>query len=149
MKGKTITEVITALLVVLFTYTAVSKLVDINDFRETMYNQPFSLWLGDIVTWLVPVAELLVVALLLIAPLRIWGLFMSFSLMLTFSIYVALVYANAFGRVPCSCGGVIASMSWGAHLVFNIAFTGLSAIALGLERHQRLQYRAKLSRRPV
>jgi len=149
---RTLLLIINAVLIALFMYTAVSKLIDLSTFRQNLYNQPFPLWVGDVLTWLIPVAETLTVVLLLTAPLRMWGFLTAFGLMLIFTTYVALVYSNAFGRVPCSCGGVIDSMSWGAHLVFNIIFAIISFAGLTLE-HRHWLYLNRTdktsSRRPV
>ena len=149
---RTLVPIISAVLVALFVYTAVSKLLDLDSFRENLYNQPFPLWVGGLLAWLIPSAELLTVVLLVTPPLRIWGFLAAFSLMLAFTIYVALVYGNAFGRVPCSCGGVIESMSWGAHLLFNVVFTIISFAGLTLEHRHWLQLHQPekiSSRRPV
>jgi len=35
---------------------------------------------------------------------------------------------KVFDRIPCSCGGIIAKLSWGQHLVFNLIFLGLALI---------------------
>src|SRR5690606_18433211 len=77
--------------------------------------------------------------LLLIRPIRIYGLLFSLLLLLVFTIYVGMVYLNFFERVPCSCGGVFKSMSWEAHLFFNLGFTLLALAGINLEQMRPLQ----------
>lgn len=133
-------EAITALLVTLFVYTAVSKILDAGTFSEQMHNQPLPRWLTGSLVWIVPSIELIIAGLLLIRPLRIYGLLLSFFLLLIFTVYVSLVISHSFEWIPCSCGGVLKSMSWETHLVFNIGFTLLALTGTCLERTQFFQF---------
>lgn len=45
-----------------------------------------------------------------------------------FTAYI-IVILNYSSFVPCSCGGILEEMGWKEHLIFNIAFTILAAIA--------------------
>lgn len=86
-----------------------------------MRNQPFSRPVNNLLAYVLPVVEMGAVILLVIHRTRLTGLFLSL-LMLLFTGYVAVVLLNVFGRIPCSCGGVIELLGWKAHLVFNIFF---------------------------
>ena len=60
------------------------------------------------------------------------GLYAAFSLMAMFTVYIYIVvHYSSF--VPCSCGGILEKMSWDAHLVFNLVFVLLAALALLLQ----------------
>lgn len=37
-------------------------------------------------------------------------------------------------RLPCSCGGVIALLSWKQHIAFNLFFLSLAVIGIYLEQ---------------
>jgi hypothetical protein len=54
--------------------------------------------------------------------------------MALFSGYIVLVLTGVFGRVPCSCGGVIGSLGWWEHLVFNVVFLGIGIWGMKLGR---------------
>ncbi|MEO7989271.1 MAG: MauE/DoxX family redox-associated membrane protein [Chryseolinea sp.] len=130
-------ELITALLVILFVYAAFSKILEADTFKRQMLNQPLPGALKENLFWLVTGTEIATSILLLIKPLRYFGLMLACFLMAAFTLYVILILANAFAYVPCSCGGVLNSMSWQVHLIFNIFFTLLAFTGLLIERKQR------------
>lgn len=135
-------EICCFLLVVLFLYASISKLVDLQKFTDQMHNQPFPLWFSSQLVWFVPGVEI-VVSLFIISPLlgdgkvRTVGLYGSLVLMALFGLYTALVLLRVFGRVPCSCGGVIEGLNWWQHLVFNLFFVFVSWAALRLRRQPK------------
>jgi hypothetical protein len=45
-----------------------------------------------------------------------------------------LIKLNYYGKIPCSCGGAIAHLSWTQHFFFNLFFIILSAIALYIKK---------------
>lgn len=123
MTAKNAVLLITGLLVLLFVYTATSKLTDFEKYSGQMYNQPLPHSLSQVLIWAVPLAELVTAALLLTSRYRRVGLWFSFLLMMIFSIYVGLILANTFRYVPCSCAGIFQRMSWKTHLIVNMALT--------------------------
>lgn len=131
-------ELITALLVILFTYTALSKILDVDTFRKQMLNQPLPETLRQNLVWLVPLFEITTSIFLIIKPLRFYGFVLAFLLMLAFTLYVSLILGNAFAYIPCSCGGVLSAMSWQTHLIFNIFFTLIAFTGFLIERKQRM-----------
>lgn len=130
MKPDNFLLIISSLLIVLFVYTGLSKLIDFENFRGQMLNQPLPTAITRHLSWFVPMAELITAALLIMKPFRKLGFAISLGLMTVFTLYVALVIANAFDRVPCSCGGIMESLSWEAHLGVNIFFWLLSLCGL-------------------
>lgn len=132
-----IAETCSALLILLFVYTGVSKFMDVQRFRIVVSQSPL---IGDharIVSFILPIAELATAALLFFPVTRKWGLIASFSLMLLFTIYVG--YMIAFTpHLPCSCGGVIKKLSWREHLVFNLFFTGIAAAGLWFDKKNKI-----------
>ena len=129
-------DAIIALLVALFVYTALGKILDPQTFTGQMYNQPLPRPIASLLAWTVPSAELSAVVLLSIRRFRNYGLWLSCALLLAFTLYVGLVYFNSFDRMPCSCAGAFKNMSWGGHLVFNVALTLTAFTGLYLERQQ-------------
>jgi len=124
------------LLILLWVYTAASKLVDFNAFERELANQAFSRKTAQILLWVIPTVELVAAFLLLLNKTRLAGLTFSFFLLLLFTGYVALVLADYYDRVPCSCGGVLKQLDWQAHFWFNLFCLGINTIGLLLVRKQ-------------
>lgn len=123
------------LLVLLFTYTALSKWLNMEAHLYAMRNQPFSRPVNNLLAYVLPVVEIITVVLLLMHRTRLAGLFLSFVLMALFTGYVGVVLLNVFGRIPCSCGGVLEQLGWKEHLVFNLFFLFISITAIRLHQH--------------
>jgi len=115
--------------VFLFVYTATSKLFRLYIFQLQLERFPWIKYAAAFMAWAVPLAELAAAGLLLAKRTRRIGLFVSLSLMVMFTLYLAFMLGTE-KHLPCSCGGVISSMSWGQHLVFNIFFTGIAIVGL-------------------
>lgn len=134
---KPVEEIISILLVVLFVYTAASKLADFGSFQNQMNAQPLPEWLASLVVWTLPAVEISTGVLLIFSGTRLAGLYVSSALLLMFTGYVGLALAGAFGSIPCSCGGIIESLSWEAHLTVNLIFTVLSLAGIMLYRNHK------------
>src|SRR5690625_1495423 len=137
MKKRRLIELICALLVCLFVYAAASKLLSYSDFQAALYNQPIPLWSADLLSWLLPIIELVAAGLLMIGRTKLLGLYASGFLMFIFTGYVGLVLAGSFGRIPCSCGGILKNMGWKTHLVFNIFFLLLAIAGIVLFKQKQ------------
>lgn len=118
-------DIVSFLLILLFSYAAVSKLLQYTTFTFQLRQSPFLSDYADIIVWLLPFSELLAVLLLLLKPTKILGMYFSFGLMFAFTIYIyAVLHFSPF--VPCTCGGLLSQMSWEQHFIFNIVFTLLA-----------------------
>ncbi|QPH38652.1 MauE/DoxX family redox-associated membrane protein [Pedobacter endophyticus] len=107
------------LLTLLWSYAVFAKLADLKLYQLQMKEQPFSYLIQQLLTFLVPILELTAAALLIFNKHK-WGLWLSLSLILGFSIYITLILTHVFPNAPCSCGGFISKMSWEGHLYFNM-----------------------------
>ncbi|MDR2275360.1 MAG: hypothetical protein LBF27_30915 [Sphingobacterium sp.] len=130
LKETQVSEIMSGLLVVLFAYTVITKLSDIEYFKYQLYNQVFSAQVSKALVYLLPLSEIIATALLCISKLRFYGLLVSILLMGAFTAYTIFIVAGAFDKVPCVCGGVISNMSWPVHLVFNCVFFIIAIIGL-------------------
>lgn len=128
------------LLIILWSYAAVTKLSNMEKSRMEMLNQVFPPWMAEVLVWLVPLTELLLAILLLFRGTRPKALFGSLLLLVAFTGYVGLVMTGIFGRVPCSCGGILRTMPYWAHLIFNLCYTGIAALGLYLHRNDVSYY---------
>jgi putative oxidoreductase len=137
MKRNLIIEIISSLLILLFVYTAGSKLLDLRTTYREMNGQPFPNWMTPYLVWGISLLELAVASLLLFNRTKKAGLWSSLILMTLFSGYIGAILLRFFDRVPCSCGGVIKQLGWTNQLYFNLFFVGISIIALWLMRKKR------------
>ncbi|UGU15402.1 hypothetical protein LS482_17180 [Sinomicrobium kalidii] len=115
--------------IILFTYAALSKLLDYQQFRIQLGQSPmFTTWAAEI-AWFVPSLEVLIAVMLAIPRFRLLALYLTFSLMVMFSSYIyAILHFSSY--VPCSCGGILEKMGWTEHLIFNIVMVLLAIIAI-------------------
>jgi len=130
MRSAKIIEILSALLILLWVYTAVSKLANAEEFRSQLNNQVFRPEVTKVLFYLVPSSELVAATLLLFRDTRVIGFLSSLVLMLGFTTYIILILTGAFPRVPCSCGGVLQTLGWKSHLVFNLVFTAIATSGL-------------------
>lgn len=135
MRRKLAIEIISSLFILLFVYTAFSKLLDYTSFKHVLSSLPLIGANAAITSLALPITEGLVSVLLFIPRTRLWGLCGSLTLMTVFTLYLAyLIYYTP--NLPCSCGGVLKQMTWNQHLIFNIFFLLLSLAGIGLQRKQ-------------
>ncbi len=124
-----IVEIISILYILLFVYAAVSKLLDFDNFQVQLGQSPLLSAFAGWVAFGIPFLELLIAFLLVLPKWRLIGLYAAFSLMVLFSTYIVIIL-NFSSFVPCSCGGILESMNWSQHLVFNIAFVVLALFGI-------------------
>ena len=126
-----IVDIICLLFVVLFTYAAVSKLLEFEKFRAQLGQSPLLTAFADMVVWTIPAVELAISLLLFVPRFRLGALYASLSLMTLFTAYiVAILYFSPY--VPCSCGGILEKLGWTEHLVFNLLFIALAIAGIVL-----------------
>ncbi|WP_298535858.1 MauE/DoxX family redox-associated membrane protein [uncultured Algibacter sp.] len=124
------------LYIVLFVYTAVSKLINIEQFQFRLERFPFISTHAVWITWGIPILEILIAALFLFPKYTILALYSSLSLMSVFTIYILSVLK--FGdSIPCSCGGVVSAMGWKEHIFFNGVFIAFSLIGILIIQNQK------------
>jgi Methylamine utilisation protein MauE len=129
MIRKLIPDVVIFQLIGLFVYAAASKMIEYPKFSIQVSLSPLLPAFSKQAAWLIPVSELFIVMLLLTPTYRKIGLWSSFILLFIFTLYIIGILTIA-DHVPCSCGGVLESFSWTSHLIFNIVFLILTALAL-------------------
>jgi hypothetical protein len=130
-------ELSATLLIFLFSYTAISKLLQLTIFRVTLAQSPFLKEFAGFVAVALPVAELCVVVLLLFPATRGRGLQFSFLLLTVLTIYLVCMVLFS-PDLPCACGGVLKHMNWNEHIVFNLFFTLLALAGWQFDRASKL-----------
>ncbi|MFC0773403.1 MauE/DoxX family redox-associated membrane protein [Terrimonas alba] len=120
---------VSAIFILLFAYTAFSKLLEFSTFQFVLGASPLIGNYANIIAWMLPAAELAVAGLLFFPSTRTVGLKASLLLMTVFTLY--LVYMLVFSpELPCSCGGVLKKLSWREHVYFNLILILIAIIAL-------------------
>src|SRR5258708_28700638 len=114
-------EIASSLFVLLFTYAALSKLLDYNIFKIQLGKSPFVTQFSGTLAWAIPLLELFVSTTLLFKQTRLLGQYLSLSLMTMFSAYIFVMLHYSY-YIPCSCGGILSKMTWNQHLLFYIIF---------------------------
>jgi hypothetical protein len=133
MRNKALIEIISFTLIILFVYTAVSKLLAYDVFAAVLNETPVVKHFAGWIAWMIPTIELVVALLLIIPSFRAKGLIASFILLFFLTGY--LLWMVGFHKeLPCNCGGVVKALSWKQHIVFNAFFLALAATGILLTR---------------
>ena len=135
-KRQVLLECISALLIMLFLYASLSKFLDFHTFIGEMNNQPLPNSWTPFLVWFIPCSEILMCIALLFERTRLIGFYAALFFMSLFTIYSIFIIFNFFGRIPCSCGGVIKRLTWNQHIVLNLFFVALSISGIVLQRRK-------------
>lgn len=126
--SKTI-EIIAALFILLFVYTATSKFLSHRIFVITLSESPLLSFASGFIAWAIPALEILISVVLFMPSHRRAGLIASLILMIVFTIYIAYMLMTS-SNLPCSCGGIVSKLSWRQHLWLNVFLAALAATGL-------------------
>lgn len=124
-------DLISAVILLLLLYTAISKLMHYAEFRLAMAESPMLKPFAGIISWLLPVAEIVAAVLLFFPATRIKGLYASFLLIIIFTMYLSFMILFTHD-LPCNCGGAIKNLTWPQHICFNLLFLVLAATGIVL-----------------
>ncbi|PKQ44220.1 MauE/DoxX family redox-associated membrane protein [Confluentibacter flavum] len=122
-------EIICFLFILLFSYAAISKLLDFKVFKIQLGQSPLLTVFAGWIAWVIPIIELMIALLLAIPKYRLVALYGAISLMSLFTLYIIAIL-NFSDYVPCSCGGILETMGWQEHLIFNVAFLCLAIMGI-------------------
>lgn len=126
-----VSEGIAILFIFLFTYAAISKLIDFETFRLQLKQLPFFSSFASQLAWGILIIEIILALMFFFFKLRLVALYVSLLLITLFTVYITSVLLFA-DSIPCSCGGVISSLSWNEHLVFNVGWLLLALVGISL-----------------
>lgn len=132
---KFLADLIAAIFIFLFVYTAVNKILSYSSFEATLQQTPVFKNYSAFIAWIVPAAELAVSGLLFFPATRTKGLYASLVLMSGFTLYISAMLLFS-PDLPCSCGGVIQQLTWQQHLGFNVFFTLLAGLAIRIQQQK-------------
>jgi len=126
---------IALLLITVFTYASFSKLADYQKFLSQLGQSEILSAYSGLVSIVIPSLELLICCLLFFHRTRLLGLYGSFGLMVLFTLYIGSVLFLT-EDVPCSCGGILESLSWEAHMWFNAGLIMLAVVGVLMYRRE-------------
>lgn len=137
--------VVISMLLLLWIPVTIEKMTSIEEFKTKLLDQPFgewlaqffSGWLNPIFAWALVILEIAVIVLLIIPNLNHIGMWLSFSLMLIFTGYVAYGLFMGWDGVVCACGSIISVLTWREHFWFNLFFLAISGLGIKLVNIQR------------
>lgn len=143
-KNKILIDIICALLVLVFVYSGINKLLDHNNFKtQIKFIVPYPI-LGNILSYTVPVGELIIAILITINQTKRAGIHAFITLITAFTLYFIIMLSSG-KNLPCTCGGFINTLSWKQHLAFNIGLILLAVAGLYLDKKNNSQLVAKES----
>lgn len=133
LKLKTLPTAVRYFLICLFIYAAISKGAQFPVFLIQLSSSPLiPLSLVKTTGLTIILFELSLVILLFSEKFAIIGLWLSYSLMLFFTLYI-LYLLNFPEFIPCACGGILGAMSHQTHLFFNATVTIVILFAIWIE----------------
>jgi len=124
-----IVPIVTVLLIVLWTYASLSKLLDYQNFRLQLGKSPLLTGFEGMVAAGVPLLEICIAVLLAVKRTATLGLYASLALLSLFTAYLVVILNYSY-YIPCSCGGILQGLSWKSHIMFNGCFLALAAAAV-------------------
>lgn len=136
MNKKGSIELISALLILLWMYAAVSKLLTYDTFVVQLGKSPLVSDYASTTGWAIPVAELFISFALLLKRFRLPGLYASFFLLILFTGYLIAILNFSY-HIPCSCGGILGNLSWHVHIAFNLVYSLIAVLGVVLYARQR------------
>jgi hypothetical protein len=135
-KRSLVSEILSSLFILLFVYTAISKLMVRSTFEYTLSKSPLLDWGAPFFSVAVPLLELIIALLLFVPRTRLKGLYAYTALMTVFTLWIGYLLTIASHR-PCSCGGVLKYLTWKEHFLFNLGCIALGIIAIVYEKRRR------------
>lgn len=128
LNNKLTIEIIRYLLILLYVYTCYHKIVDDDVFEETLSKSQLLSEYKNLLLYLIPLSEIIVI-LLLLPNKFLKGLYCSFFLLISFTIY--LIAVNNFSLYDgCSCGGIFNTMPYWLHVSVNLFFIVINIYAI-------------------
>ncbi|SEJ13718.1 Methylamine utilisation protein MauE [Myroides marinus] len=131
--------------VLLFVYAAISKLITFDTFQVQLTQSPLLSAYASIIAYLVIIVELVIALLLTLKQTKTVGLYLSYGLMVAFTIYIYLIL-NYSDFIPCSCGGILEKMGWREHLWFNIIVCILGLLAIYFQENDKVNNKTNKKR---
>ncbi|WP_073294394.1 MauE/DoxX family redox-associated membrane protein [Chryseobacterium polytrichastri] len=122
-------------LVLLFCYAGISKMLDFENFQVQLAQSPLLSAYAGFISYAVIGIEFIIVLLLCLKNIRLIGFYLSFGIMISFTVYIYLIL-NYSDFIPCSCGGILEKLGWTEHMIFNIICVLMALGGIYIVEHQ-------------
>lgn len=124
-------EILRYIILLVFLYTFYHKIIDLEVFEKQLLRSKLIFRYVGFLKYGIPFIELITVVILFFDRFILIGLYLSFSLLSLFTVY--LVALNEFSLFyGCSCGGVFNELSFNDHLIVNLTLLIFNVIAIFL-----------------
>lgn len=107
------------LLILLFVYAALSKILDFETFQLQLAQAPLLSAYAGVIAWLVPGVEIIISLLLMLPRFRNLALYAAFALMVIFTAYIYIIL-NFSDFIPCPAVGCLKNLA--GHSIFFSTF---------------------------
>ncbi|GGB23806.1 MauE/DoxX family redox-associated membrane protein [Puia dinghuensis] len=136
MKRNILADIVSYFFILLFLYTGFVKLTEISTFRQQLSSSPLMGSIAGVITWALPIGEILLTIALFTTRWRLPALYVTAGLMTLFTGYVITILLID-DQLTCSCGGIIQELTPKQHVLFNSACVILSLVGIMAIRRQQ------------
>lgn len=133
-----IIDILVYLFILLFVYTATSKIYGFRDFNSVLYSIPLFGSAHFILAVLIISLQLVIGLLLIIPSTKSFGLYATLILLIIFTVY--LIYMVSFAAtLPCSCAGLSPNLTWENQIWLNIILIVLAGFGILTNQYKKQQ----------
>lgn len=125
------------LLIIFWAYGFFIKIIDFKAWQAELHNQIFTPLVSQWLSYALPLVFLLLCLMLANKARQREALYGSLGLLLSFNIYIMLVWLNVFDRIPCSCAAIVPGFSWLQQFLLNTGILVLIIISIYLNQKER------------
>ena len=128
-----ITQLIIISLILLWLLAGIPKVMDIATFSKQLERMTYIGWMHGLVSCSLPITMLLTGVLLVIPRAKLLEMYISWILLLLFTLYIGTVLLFS-DFVPCTCAGIRINIAWKEHLLICGSGILLTSLAIWMER---------------
>ena len=92
-----------------------------------------------LLSWLIPSANLFTALLLIVPKSYRIGFIGALIMLVCYTAYLTIMLITQHD-LPCSCGGLIKSLTWNEQVMFNLLLIALALTGLWLDRFRKSLY---------
>jgi hypothetical protein len=136
-----LSELLSAILILVYVYAAASKVMELRLFHAQLDYYPYLKPFSGLLFWFVPSVEISIALLLIVPEFRFFGFFLSSILISVFTGYFAAMIFVFNRNLPCPCGGLLRFLDWKQHIILNLTLIAISILGIRMARsiHPRLR----------
>lgn len=125
MRKQWILEGLMMIIICLYVFVTVNKLVGFEPFITQLKQQRLLKDFATLIAVMVPIWHAALVVLMLIPKTRMLGIWTSMITIMTYNLYIGAMLTEKFGPIPCNCVGIWHTMSWEAQFIINFGLLAL------------------------